>query len=105
YNPAAIRRAVFEESSKRGFALTPAERTEIATAAAVRLQIASADAVLEAMWNDLEDNLVLDKFNELEARALVGWYNLSLMQTLLFRSTRLDLYVSGGQSWKRVLRQ
>lgn len=105
FNPAAIRRAVFEESSKRGFALTPAERTEIAGAAAAKLQIASPEAALEAMWSDLEDNLVLDRFDELDAKALVGWYNLSLAQTLLFRSTRLDFYVSGGQSWKRVLRQ
>ncbi|MDQ3836234.1 MAG: DUF790 family protein, partial [Thermoproteota archaeon] len=33
-----------------------------------------------------------------------GWYNLSLMQTLLFNCTKLDFYISGGLNWKRVLR-
>lgn len=107
-NPAAVRRAVFEESSRRGLALTPSERAEIAGAVAAKLQAPSADAVLEAMWGDLEDNLVLDRFDDhdrIDARALAGWYNLALMQTLLFRSTRLDFSVSGGRGWKHVLRQ
>ncbi|MEW5841048.1 MAG: DUF790 family protein, partial [Thermoproteota archaeon] len=107
-NPAAVRRAVFEESSRRGLALTPSERAEIAGAVAAKLQAPSADAVLEAMWGDLEDNLVLDRFDDhdrIDARALAGWYNLALMQTLLFRSTRLDFLVSGGRGWKHVLRQ
>ena len=108
-NPARIRKAVFEESAKRGFALTENERIEIIGAAARTLQLQSqtaADDILEVMWSDLDDNLVLDQFDAagVNARTLAGWYNLSLMQTLLFRSTKLDFFVSGGQSWKNVLR-
>lgn len=108
-NPARIRKAVFEESSKRGFALTENERIEIIRAAAQTLQLQSqvaANDILEAMWSDLDDNLVMDQFDAagVDARTLAGWYNLSLMQTLLFRSTKLDFFVSGGQSWKNVLR-
>jgi uncharacterized protein len=108
-NPARIRKAVFEESAKRGFALTENERTEIIRAAAQTLQLQSqtaADDILEAMWSDLDDNLILEQFDAagVDARTLTGWYNLSLMQTLLFRSTKLDFFVSGGQSWKNVLR-
>jgi predicted nuclease of restriction endonuclease-like RecB superfamily len=102
--PVLIRRAVFEESSKRGFALTELERIEIADSVASRLSLPSTDAVLKVMWNDLDDNLILDYFDTIDAKSLVGWYNLSLMQTLLFNCTKLDFYMSGGLNWKRVLR-
>jgi predicted nuclease of restriction endonuclease-like RecB superfamily len=102
--PVHIRKAVFEESSKRGFALTELERREIADSVASKLHLSSADAVLKAMWSDSEDNLILDQFHAIDPEALVGWYNLSLMQTLLFNCTKLDFYISGGLNWKRVLR-
>src|SRR5215210_7226535 len=103
-DPPRIRKAVFEESSKRGFALTELERREIAESVASRLSLSSHDTVLKAMWSDLDDNLILDHFDSIEPEALVGWYNLSLMQTLLFNCTKLDFYISGGLNWKRVLR-
>src|SRR5215210_4319957 len=103
-DPPRIRKAVFEESSKRGFALTELERREIAESVASRMNLSSHDAVLKAMWSDLDDNLILDHFDAIDPEALVGWYNLSLMQTLLFNCTKLDFYISGGLNWKRVLR-
>jgi uncharacterized protein len=102
--PVRIRKAIFEESSKRGFALTELERREIADTVASKLHLSSADAVLKAMWSDSEDNLILDHFHAIDPETLVGWYNLSLMQTLLFNCTKLDFYISGGLNWKRVLR-
>src|ERR687898_795879 len=103
-DPPRIRKAVFEESSKRGFALTELERKEIAGSVASKLNLSSHDIVLKAMWSDLDDNLILDHFDAIGPEALVGWYNLSLMQTLLFNCTKLDFYISGGLNWKRVLR-
>jgi uncharacterized protein len=103
-DPPRIRKAVFEESSKRGFALTELERKEIADSVASKLHLSSHDVVLKAMWSDLDDNLILDHFDVIGPEALVGWYNLSLMQTLLFNCTKLDFYISGGLNWKRVLR-
>jgi predicted nuclease of restriction endonuclease-like RecB superfamily len=103
-DPPRIRKAVFEESSKRGFALTELERKEIADSVASKLHLSSHDVVLKAMWSDLDDNLILDRFDAIDPEALVGWYNLSLMQTLLFNCTKLDFYISGGLNWKRVLR-
>ena len=100
-----IRKAVFEESSKRGFALTELERSEIAQFVASKLHLSSPDVVLKAMWSDLDDNLILDHFDSIDPEALIGWYNLSLMQTLLFNCTKLDFYISGGLNWKRVLRR
>ncbi|HEU4448081.1 MAG TPA: DUF790 family protein, partial [Nitrososphaeraceae archaeon] len=76
-DPPRIRKAVFEESSKRGFALTELERREIADSVASKLHLSSHDVVLKAMWSDLDDNLILDHFDTIDPEALVGWYNLS----------------------------
>jgi uncharacterized protein len=102
-DPFSIRRELFEESSKRGFALTDFERTEIMDAVASRLGISMA-SLSEAMWSDLEDNLIIEHFFKITPKELVGWYNLSLIQTLLFNCTELEFSVSGGSNWKRVLR-
>src|ERR671915_805876 len=103
-DPPRIRKAVFEESSIRGFALTELERQEIADSVASKFHLPSHDYVLKTMWTDLDDNLILEHFDTIGPEALVGWYNLSLMQTLLFNCTKLDFYISGGLNWKRVLR-
>jgi uncharacterized protein len=103
-DPPRIRKAVFEESSKRGFALTELERREIASCVASKFRLPSHDIVFGTMWSDLDDNLILEQFDTIDPEALVGWYNLSLMQTLLFNCTKLDFYISGGLNWKRVLR-
>jgi predicted nuclease of restriction endonuclease-like RecB superfamily len=103
-DPPRIRKAVFEESSKRGFALTELERREIASSVAFKFHLPSHDIVLRTMWSDLDDNLIIEHFDTIDPEALVGWYNLSLMQTLLFNCTKLDFYISGGLNWKRVLR-
>ena len=103
-DPPRIRKEVFEESSKRGFALTELERREIADAVASKLHLPSHDVVLKTMWSDLDDNLIIEHFDTIGPEALVGWYNLSLMQTLLFNCTKLDFYISGGLNWKHVLR-
>src|ERR687896_182563 len=103
-DPPRIRKAVFEESSIRGFALTELERQEIADSVASKFHLPSHDFVLKTMWTDLDDNLILEHFDTIGPEALVGWYNLSLMQTLLFNCTKLDFYISGGLNWKRVLR-
>ncbi|MEO9294612.1 MAG: DUF790 family protein [Nitrososphaera sp.] len=104
-NPAEIRKALFEESSGRGFALTDSERAEIISAVASKWHHLTGDQnVADIMWSDLEDNQILDRFDIIDAKSLVGWYNLSLIQTLLFNCTRLEFSISGGSNWKRILR-
>jgi predicted nuclease of restriction endonuclease-like RecB superfamily len=103
-DPITIRRMLFEESSKRGFALTDFERNDVIKSVAEKLHVASSDDIVKAMWSDLEDNLIFDDFEPIDARTLIGWYNLSLVQTLLFNSTKMDFYVAGGTNWKHVLR-
>jgi predicted nuclease of restriction endonuclease-like RecB superfamily len=108
-NPVEIRRALFEESSKRGFALTDYERNEIIKLVASKWHLCAATdddnkEIEDIIWSDLEDNQVLDKFDAIDAESLVGWYNLSLIQTLLFNCTKMEFSVSGGSNWKRILR-
>lgn len=98
-----VRRTVFEEASRRGFALTDFERSDIISSAASRIGVSVSD-VEEALWSDLEENMVLEQFDSMDASDLIGWYNLSLMQTLLFNCTKFEFYVRGGVNWKRVLR-
>jgi hypothetical protein len=98
-----VRRAVFEEASRRGFALSDFERSDIINSIAAKIG-ASASDVEEAMWSDFEENMVLEQFDSMAANELLAWYNLSLMQTLLFNCTKFEFYVQGGINWKRVLR-
>ena len=56
------------------------------------------------MWADLEENLILVKFDSVLPEQLLMLYNLSLAQTLLFKCTSLDFFVQGGYYWKNTLR-
>lgn len=102
-DPFHIRKYLFEESSGRGYALTDYERKEIIDSVASKTRI-SNDMIMRDMWADLEENMVLEGFRTLEPEKLISWYNLSLMQTLLFNSTKLEFYMQGGYNWKRALR-
>ena len=103
HDPVNIRKELFEESSKRGFALTEFGRREIIDTVASRINVPSND-LIDVMWSDLEENLVLEWFDAISPEQLLAWYNLSLMQTLLFNCTKLEFSVTGGSNWKRILR-
>ena len=101
--PMLIRRKLFEESARRGLALSGLQRQDIIRQTAARMHIPPDDA--EAiMWSDKDENLILTRFDAIGIKDLILWYNLSLFQTLLFRCARLEFYVKGGAHWKQVLR-
>ena len=102
-DPFNIRKNLFEESSTQGYALNDHERKEIINSVASKNRI-SHETIVREMWADLEENMVLEGFKPIEPEKLISWYNLSLMQTLLFNSTKLEFSVRGGFSWKRTLR-
>jgi len=101
--PDVIRRSLFEESSKSDFALTSLRREEIIQLVARQLGV-DRENVLNHMWGDLDENLVVENFDRITPAILVAWYNLALVQTLLFSCTTLQVALHGGSSWKRVLR-
>jgi predicted nuclease of restriction endonuclease-like RecB superfamily len=98
-----IRKHLFEESSARGYPLTDHERNEIFNSVSSKMRV-SRDIIVREMWADLEENMILHQFVTLEPEKLIAWYNLSLMQTLLFNCTNLEFNIQGGYNWKRVLR-
>ena len=102
-NPIKIRQKLFEESAKNGWALTEKLREDIIQNIAQKSHI-TVQEIESAMWGDLEENLMLSKFEEINPEQLLYWYNLSLTQTLLFRCTSMEFYVQGGLHWKYVLR-
>ncbi len=102
-NPIIIRQKLFEESATRGLALSDLQRQEIIQSVANKTDLSTYD-VETIMWTDREDNLTLTKFDSINPKNLLLWYNLSLAQTLLFRCTTLEFYVEGGLYWKQVLR-
>jgi uncharacterized protein len=101
--PYIIRRKLFEKSSACDFALTTLKRDEIIQSVASELGIDRQDVANE-MWSDLDENLVLEYFDRITPTALLAWYNLALMQTLMFSCTALQFVLRGGSSWKGVLR-
>ncbi|MFZ0223327.1 MAG: DUF790 family protein [Candidatus Nitrosopolaris sp.] len=101
--PCIIRRKLFEKSSTCDFALTILKRDEIIQSVAAELGVDMQDVANE-MWSDLDENLVLEYFDRITPTTLVAWYNLALMQTLMFSCTALQVVLHGGSSWKRVLR-
>ena len=101
--PMLIRRKLFEESARRGLALSGLQRQDIIRQTAAQMHV-SPDGVESIMWSDKDENLVLARFDAIGAKDLILWYNLSLFQTLLFRCARLEFYVKGGVYWKQVLR-
>jgi uncharacterized protein len=99
----ALRREVFEESARVGFSLTKNERIKILEKIARKSGLA-LERLETIMWNDLDENQRLVRFETISAPELLVSYNLSLLQTLLFGATELQFYIEGGTSWKKVLR-
>jgi uncharacterized protein len=101
--PVHVRKLLWEESSRLGFTLSQAQHDDIVRAVASKFEITPSQ-IKQLMWSDLEDNMILDRFESIGYEELIGWYNLSLMQTLLFNCTKLEFSIYGGVNWKYALR-
>ncbi len=67
------------------------------------IKIGISSALLEkTLFSDLEDELILKDFKPLAPESLIKRYNLSLLQTLLLKSLRLEFSASGN--WKNIFR-
>ncbi len=97
---ASIRRSVFTISS--GCTTDEGERMRILNAAGKEHGLDPAE-VESLLWGDLDDEKVLVSFNPITVDDLLASYNLSLSQTLLFKSTSLEFGVSG--LWKEIFRR
>jgi uncharacterized protein len=102
-DPIAARRMVFEES--RGFITSEGERKRVLDKVAKKLSIES-DGLEKALWADHEGNLVIREFQTQAPQDLLQHYNLSLVQTLLFRATGMEIEIEDNyQQVFRMIKQ
>jgi uncharacterized protein len=100
-NPVEVRRAVFREAS-RARASSSLERSKVLQNVSREFG-ASSQSLEDALFSDMDDELVLRNFQPFPgAEALLKYYNLSLAQTLLFKSLRVEFSASGN--WKNIFR-
>jgi len=105
--PRRARKTVFELCNAKlgGFTTSQEERNSILNKAAWDLGI-SREELEESLWADLEENLNLIDFDEIEEERLLKLYNQSLLQTALFKALSLILRTRApGRELKRVLRE
>jgi predicted nuclease of restriction endonuclease-like RecB superfamily len=105
-DPALVRRTVFEEAARVGWALSAAgteapkpltadeRRMRSLSAAAERLKM-PAEAVEAAMYGDLKGAQRLVRFRTLTAERLLHRYNVALAQAVLLRAVRMTVRVAG----------
>ncbi|HEX6672635.1 MAG TPA: DUF790 family protein [Nitrososphaeraceae archaeon] len=99
----SLRKMLFEVSSRDGLSVDHAKRDKIFQHVASKLSI-DTNYLEKLMWLDQEDCLILESFSSIKPKHLLGIYNLSILQTLLFNSVNFEFTVKGGTNWKQVLR-
>jgi predicted nuclease of restriction endonuclease-like RecB superfamily len=97
-----IRRTVFSLTQKIGLPTKPKSRVNIINNAAQLLNLPS-DKIEEYLYADLEEQKIIENFEEITSLDLLKWYNLSLTQTLLFCATELVFTTTGN--WQKIFRK
>jgi predicted nuclease of restriction endonuclease-like RecB superfamily len=101
-NPVEGRKAVFKEAS-RVRASSSEDRKVVLRKVSTELGI-SPEALERTLFSDLEEELILRDFKPLpNPDTLLKYYNLSVTQTLLFKSLRVEFSASGN--WKNIFRE
>lgn len=98
-NPVELRKKIFEAAEKFGLPTILESRRRILEAVASDLTLA-LENIEASFYADLDDELILEKFNPPTAPELLEQYNLSLAQTLLFDSVELSFTASGN--WQNL---
>jgi predicted nuclease of restriction endonuclease-like RecB superfamily len=98
--PVVARRGVFEAASSKKVT-NRKEREKVIETVAKKLNISVAD-LEQSLWADQESEVVLDEFAPLNPNELLKSYNLSLAQTLLFKSTGMSISFKGN--YKEIFR-
>jgi predicted nuclease of restriction endonuclease-like RecB superfamily len=101
-DPLDLRKRIFQATDQFGLPTTSRRRQQILAFVASQLGL-TGQAVEDYMYSDLDDELILLKFDPPSALELLQQYNLSLTQTLLFESTELRFTASGN--WQNLFYQ
>jgi predicted nuclease of restriction endonuclease-like RecB superfamily len=97
-----IRRMVFTLTQRDGLPTTNQARKKILDEAANNLHLPSEN-IEEYLYADLEDQQIIESFEEIDAENLLKRYNLSLTQTLLFCATELCFTTTGN--WQEIFKK
>ena len=98
--PGELRLKVFEQASIQKV-LSSDERKALLTEVGSEVGL-SHDDLDRALWSDIDEALILRKFEPISPDNLLKRYNLSLVQTLILRSLRLSFTTSGN--WSKIFR-
>jgi predicted nuclease of restriction endonuclease-like RecB superfamily len=98
-NPVDLRRKIFQATENYGLPTSSEKRRKILASVASETTL-TTENIEEYLYADLDDELILEKFDPPSASELLQQYNLSLTQTLLFDSTELSFTASGN--WQRL---
>jgi len=101
-NSQNVRRLTFQEASKYRTVASQEDRDEILRKVADSLNVSPGE-VEEALYGDLEEQLILKEFKPIDPEDLLRQYNLSLTQTLLFKSTYIEF--TARSNWQRIFRK
>ncbi|BFH72130.1 DUF790 family protein [Sulfurisphaera javensis] len=93
--PIEIRRELF----KYGPIIDEKEREEIVQKVSKELGV----DVMRYVFSDLDEEKKIIKAPIITPEDLIKWYNLSLLQTLLFKAYKMTVYVSSN--WKEIIRR
>lgn len=99
-NPVEARMQVFEEGSKKRLEAL-VNRNQIINNVAIKINV-KTEELEKALFCDIDDELILKKYEPIEPKKLVKQYNLSLIQTLIFKSLRMKFFSSSN--WKEIFR-
>ncbi|RLG54986.1 MAG: hypothetical protein DRN99_03940 [Thermoproteota archaeon] len=105
-DPAKARSIVFALCTEiaGGFTSTAEERKAVIEAAAKRLSM-TAEELEHTLWCDSEGEMLVEEFSEVDERELLREYNLSLLQTALFKALRMSVETRApGWELKQLLR-
>ena len=107
-NPIDIRRMVFQESALNNIAVTDNKRYEILNKVSYKLNT-DIETIRMLMWSDLEENTTIYNYYSLDPKLLLLYYNISLIQTLLFNCLRIEIKINSKKSvgllWKGILKE
>ena len=98
-DPVDLRRKIFQATEQFGLPTSSDKRQRIIESVASKMSLSIED-VEGYFYSDLDSELVLEKFSAPSASELLGEYNLSLTQTLLFDATELSFTTSGN--WQNI---
>ena len=100
-SPVEARKAVFMEASAVK-ASSQDDRRRVLQKVSAELSV-SQEALEKALFSDMEEELIIRDFRPLPSDTLLKYYNLSVTQTLLFKSLRVEFSASGN--WKNIFRE